>query len=382
MHSMKELFQLNEGLTYLNHAYMSPLPVPMEEAGLAGIRVKKEPWKITPNHFFEGAHKVRIKFGQLINGIVNRVAIIPSASYGLMAACSNVDPKLGDHGIVVAEEFPSGYYALEAWCQTHHKNLITIPAPTDSENRGSAWNERILEAINPQTAVIVLSSVHWTDGTRFDLYSIGKRCRECNALLIVDGSQSVGAMPYDQELINADALVCAGYKWLLGPYATGLAYYGPAFDHGNPLEISWLNKKDAIDFHRLTEYTPHYEAGAARYNMGEYSQFIHMPMVDAGLDLLLQWTPQKIQEHGMDLSQYLETLLHDSGCGMEKYPHRCGHILGIRLPEHVPVDEVISALRTHQIFVSRRGTSIRTSFHLYNDKEDIALFYNVLASCL
>ncbi|MBL0084580.1 MAG: hypothetical protein IPP37_20045 [Saprospiraceae bacterium] len=115
--TFRQMFQLAEGVTYLNHAYMSPLPHVVEQAGIEGLKVKKEPWKITPSHFFEGASIVRNKFGQLINGAPERVAIIPSASYGLMAACNNIDPNRGNHGIVVAEEFPSGYYALEAWCQ-------------------------------------------------------------------------------------------------------------------------------------------------------------------------------------------------------------------------------------------------------------------------
>lgn len=378
--SFRHMFQLAEGVTYLNHAYMSPLPYQVEQAGIEGLKVKKEPWKITPAHFFEGALRVRNKFGQLINGLPERVAIIPSASYGLMAACNNIDPQQGDHGIVVAEEFPSGYYALEAWCQKNEKDLITVSAPKDVENRGSLWNERILNAINPQTAAIVLSSVHWTDGTKFDLEAISKKCKECEALLIVDGSQSIGAMPYDQEIIHADALICAGYKWLMGPYSSGLAYYGPAFDEGQPLEVSWLNKEGAIHFHQLTSYTPHFDSAAARYNVGEYSHFIHMPMIEAALDLLLEWTPAQIQQHGIQLSQHLESLLNKTDFKIEKISQRAGHIVGFRLPEQADIDGVLMALRESNIYVSRRGSSLRASFHLYNDQDDVNRLCNVLNS--
>ena len=94
---------------------MSPLPHTVEFAGLDGVRFKREPWKITPDHFLMGAMEVRTKFAKLLVCPAHQIAIIPSTSYGLSAACSNVDPNRGSHAITVAEEFPSGYYAAEAW---------------------------------------------------------------------------------------------------------------------------------------------------------------------------------------------------------------------------------------------------------------------------
>ena len=65
-----------------------------------------------------------------------------------------------------------------------------------------------------------MGMVHWADGTIFDLEKIRKKTKEVGALLIVDGTQSVGAMPFDVNKIKPDALVCAAYKWLMGPYGS------------------------------------------------------------------------------------------------------------------------------------------------------------------
>lgn len=75
---------------------------------------------------------------------------------------------------------------------------------------------------------MALPHVHWTDGTRFDLERIGERVREVGAALVVDGTQSVGAMPFDAAVVQPDLLVAAGYKWLMGPYSTAVAFFGPA----------------------------------------------------------------------------------------------------------------------------------------------------------
>ena len=60
--------------------------------------------------------------------------------------------------------------------------------------------------------------------------AIRKKTKKVGALLIIDGTQSVGALPFNIKKINPDALICAGYKWLMGPYGIGLAYYNEVFD--------------------------------------------------------------------------------------------------------------------------------------------------------
>jgi selenocysteine lyase/cysteine desulfurase len=68
-----------------------------------------------------------------------------------------------------------------------------------------------------------MGHVHWSDGSRFDPAEIGARARAVGAALIIDGTQSVGALPFDVRALFPDALICAGYKWLMGPYGIGLA---------------------------------------------------------------------------------------------------------------------------------------------------------------
>ncbi|MEZ4722552.1 MAG: aminotransferase class V-fold PLP-dependent enzyme [Flavobacteriales bacterium] len=100
----------------------------------------------------------------------------------------------------------------------------------------------------------------------------------------MDGTQSVGAMHMDVMRYNIDALVCAGYKWLLGPYSIGMAYIGETFNDGIPLEETWMNRTNAQDFSHLTDYDPVYQPGAARYSIGESSQFILLPMLLEGVE--------------------------------------------------------------------------------------------------
>ena len=202
-------FALPDGVHYLNCAYMAPLANAVRAAGIAGIDRRATPHLIRPAHFFEDSELVRCLFSRLINAPdPNRVAIIPSVSYGLAAVARNAPADRGDNIVVAEEQFPSNVYTWRRLCEERDLQLKVVPAPPHTESgRAVAWNARILTAIDQRTAVVALPRAHWTDGTLFDLERVGERARECDALLVVDGTQSVGALPFDVQRIRPAASV-------------------------------------------------------------------------------------------------------------------------------------------------------------------------------
>jgi kynureninase len=74
------------------------------------------------------------------------------------------------------------------------------------------------------------------DGAMVDLAPIAAASRDLGARLVIDGSQSVGAMPLDVEQLQPDFLVTVGYKWLLGPFSAGYLYVAEEHRQGEPLE--------------------------------------------------------------------------------------------------------------------------------------------------
>ena len=240
----KSRFTLPDGVHYLNCAFMAPLARTVRAAGIEGIDRRATPHLMSPPDFFEESDRVRSLFSRLVNiPDPNRVAIIPSVSYGLATVARNAPVEQGDNIVIVEEQFPSNVYTWQRLCTERGLELKVVDAPKRTSCRTVAWNTRLLETIDRRTAVVAVPQVHWADGTQFDLERVSARARECDALLVVDGTQSVGASPFDVERIRPDALVCAGYKWLLGPYSVGLAYFGPAFDDGTPLEENWIARR-------------------------------------------------------------------------------------------------------------------------------------------
>jgi selenocysteine lyase/cysteine desulfurase len=379
MQNQRGKFSIPKGVTYLNCAYMAPLLKSVEKAGIAGIRRKRNPFEILPEDFFAGGEMLRQEFARVINvADPKRIAIIPSVSYGLANVSRNVRLTSGDRIVVAGEQFPSNYYPWHARARETGATLTAVAAPDTTADRGRKWNERILEAIDSKTKIVSIGNVHWTDGTRFDLEPIRQRTRDVGSLLIIDGTQSVGALPFDVQRIQPDALVCAGYKWLMGPYAFGLAYYGPYFDSGKPIEESWLNRMNSEDFKGLVNYQDNYHPGSLRYDVGERSNFIMVPMMQAALEQINKWKPENIQQYCQSISKRAIKALRDGGCQVEDEAHRGHHIFGIRFPKGKSLEPVKEKIRKKKIAISFRGDSMRVSCHLFNTTSDFEKLVNAL----
>jgi selenocysteine lyase/cysteine desulfurase len=380
MNNQKHLFQLPEDIHYLNCAYMSPLLKSVEDAGIEGLIRKRNPTTIRPKDFFEQAEELKENIAKLIGSTANHIALIPSVSYGMASAINNLPLNNGNKALALEHEFPSGFYTLQKWCERNEKKLQIIKTPDAKENRGKNWNQAILEAIDSDMAVVMLSSVHWTDGTKFDLEAIGKKCKENNTFLIIDGTQSVGAAFIDVVACNIDALICASYKWLFGPYSMGFTYFSERLFGGTPLEESWVNRDNAHNFAKLTDYTDEYTLGAGRYNVGETGNFILLPMFNEGIKQLLKWDVKNIEQYAENLTKPLIEFLKNSSYHIEEDAYRSKHLFGISLPEDIILEDLLKKLEANKIYVSARGSSIRISTSVFNTEQNINALIHALQS--
>lgn len=371
MQLQKHLFDLSEDITYLNGAYMSPQLKSVTKTGLQSVQRKARPNEILPEDFFTQKDILKKRFADLIHAPdYKNTAIIPSVSFGIANAANNIKIQPGDEIILVDEQFPSNVYIWKEMAQKNNATIKIIKPPTKYENRGKLWNQSIIAHITDKTAVVAMAMVHWADGTLFDLKTIRSKTNEVNAKLVIDGTQSVGAFPFSIREIEPDALVCGGYKWLLGPYAIGMAYYNDTFNDGTPIEHNWMNRYNSQDFNNLTQYEDQYQEKAARYSVGESSNFVLTPMLITAIEQLISWQPQNIQEYCSTITKEAIKKLRALGCFIEEEKYRAHHLFGIYLPDHMNLETIKNRLIQEKIFVSYRGNAIRVSCNVYNTPED------------
>ena len=378
MNCQIDKFIIEGNTTYLNCAYMSPMLKIVEEAGINGLKTKRAPHNILPEDFFSGVNALKKAFAKLINlDEHERIAISSSVSYGLANITNNIQLKESDNIILIGDQFPSNVYPWMELTKKYNANLKFINKPNSENNAGRAWNEKILNSINKQTKVVAMGLLHWADGTIYDIEKIRKKTKEVDALLIIDGTQSIGVMPFDIKETQPDALICAGYKWLMGPYGIGLSYYGPFFDNGKPIEESWINRKNSEDFSNLINYEDEYGEYARRYSVGQQSNFINISMLKAGIDQLNHWGIENVYKYIESITTPCFPLLNKKNTWYEDSKFRSSHLFGIRPKKNLK--KVLEKIRENNIFISLRGDIIRVSPSVYNTKEDVQKLFECIS---
>jgi selenocysteine lyase/cysteine desulfurase len=368
----RELFEIAEGVAYLNCAYMSPQLRTVREVGERAVARKSRPWEITPYHFVEDVERARALFARLVGGETDGVALTPSVSYGVAVAAANVEVREGQEILILEDQFPSNVYQWRELAAHSGAKLVTVPRPTDHD-----WATAILGLLDENVAVVAVPNCHWTDGSLVDLARVGERAREVGAALVVDAIQSLGAYPFDVEEVRPDFLLTSVYKWLLGPYGVGFMYVGEDYREGTPIEHNWINRRGSEDFSRLVGYQDAFQPGARRYDVGERSNFVLLPMASEALRQILDWGVENVAETIGGLTDLIEAEARRRGIEAVPAKRRARHMIGLRLGRRVP-EGLAARLSEEKVFVSVRGESVRVSPHLYNTEKDVERFFEVL----
>jgi selenocysteine lyase/cysteine desulfurase len=374
--SQRHLFEIPDDIAYLNMAYLSPLMHSVREAGERGVARKVAPWDMHLNDFYDEVEVARAAFARLIGADADDVAIAAAASYGLQTAAINLPVDQGRRILILADQFPSNVYVWQELARRRNAELVTLPRPEDWD-----WTEALLGAIDERAAIVALPNCHWTDGSLIDLERVGARCREVGAALVVDVTQSLGAWPLDVGAVRPDFLVCATYKWLLGPYSLGFLYVAPERQEGEPLEYTPFSRAHANEPEEWSggelRYRDDYLPGARRFDVGERANFALMPMAIAAIDQILDWGVPEIAETLAAMTGRIAEYAAERGLIAPPAAARADHMIGLRFGEGSPggLQERLEAERVH---VSVRANSIRISPHLYNTHDDLDRLFKVL----
>jgi selenocysteine lyase/cysteine desulfurase len=372
----RDLFEIPDGISYLNCAYMGPQLREAREVGERAVSRKSRPWELTPEDFFAEAEDARGLFARLVVGDADGVAIVPSVSYGMAVASNNVAVGEGQKILVLEYQFPSNVYPWRALAAERKAEILTVPRPADHD-----WTAAVLDALDESVAVVTLPNCHWTDGSLVDLVRVGRRAREVGASLVVDAIQSLGALPFDVAEVRPDFLVAGAYKWLLGPYGVGFMYVGEGYREGKPVEHNWINRRDSEVFSRVAEYRDEFAPGARRYDVGERSNFVLLPMANEALRQILAWGVENVAETIGGLTDLVEDSAKDFGVEAMPREKRARHMIGLNLGPDAPED-LAARLAAEGVFVSVRGESVRISPHLYNTELDVKRLFSALEKAL
>jgi len=371
------LFDIPADITYLNAASLSPIPRLVRDAGAQGLQRKVTPWNFTRASFYDIVEAARAEAAALIGAQPGDIAIVGSASYGIATAARNLKPPSGSVVLTLAEEHPSPVYVwirLAAEGGAAHEE---VPRPADHDWT-SAILARLADRTRPPVGLLSLTPLHWNDGALLDLAAIRTAADAVGAMLVIDGTQSIGVQPFSLQAVRPDFLVFPTYKWLLGPYGLAFLYADPRRQSGIPLEEHNFSRIGADTISNHYERALDFMDGARRYDMGERSNFITLPMGIAGIKLLRSVGAAQIAAYLAPLTNRLAEGAAALGFASPPRQRRAAHLIGLRKPGFDAV-AAATALAQQQIHVSARNGAIRVAPHVYNDAADIERLLTALA---
>jgi L-cysteine/cystine lyase len=284
-------FPVLERLAYLNAGTNGPLARSTADAMAAQERDDVEGGRGGPAYFERALglrDTVRAKLAAVVGVPPERLSLATSTTNGCNIVLTGLGLRPEDEVLTTDGEHFGLLGALAASGSRVRIAEVRELPPEESL-------ELLLAAVTPRTRLLALSHVCWVTGNRFPVEELK---RETGLPVLVDGAQSVGAIPVDATAVDYYAFSCQ--KWLCGPDAMG----GLVVADPETLRVTAPSYLSQQGYEPTGAFTP--REGAARYD----SNWTPVPSL-AGLDAALDTAPEWRFDRTLEAAARCRELLAD-----------------------------------------------------------------------
>ena len=334
---MREHFPLLKECLYFNTAYTAPLSQALmqwrEEDDNTYLKTGDGYKLIHEKHYLEEARKALSAFA----GAEEHYTFITS---NFSSAFQNFLIQLPPHFrfLSLKEEYPSLTGVIE------DLNFKTTLLPITAKVEEAIWQE----LHQNDYEVLALSAIQYSTGLYFDFAYLEKIKKAFPALIIlIDGTQFLGAESFSLTSSPVDAIFGSTYKWLMAGHGTGYALFSSQLIerlHFNLEKLSSIYDRGQLSVKAI---------GSLLFSMEQLlnADFEHLMQHKKALTTLLF--------EGLKKRQLLDQTT------LDRKKH--SSIFTIQVNE-----EVYQKLLKNNVRCIQRGLGVRLSVHHYNNKEDIA----------
>lgn len=368
-----------DGKVWLNVASEGPLPHAAMEALKDALEWKLQPFQMTIPKFLGVPQQLKIALGTLVHLDPNDIILGNSATYGINLLANGLVLSSGEEVLLMQNDFPSN---ILPWFALRKKGVMV----REIKPQGHVLTvDEIAANVTPATKVVCLSWVHTFSGHKIDPVKIGALCRERGILFILNCSQAIGAFPVDLSAMPVDAIVCAGYKWLCGPYGTGFCWIRPEIRERLQYNSAYWQSVLSEEQLKKDDPLPEFELKSARhFDMFGTANFFNF----------LPWTASVnyLNKIGMDkVAQYDQQLVGMIIDGIDKNLFKMISPVEMNDRTNLVVftaqnpeqnEMVFNKLKDAGIFIALWKGKLRVSAHIHNTRNDIDRFVKILNSSL
>lgn len=369
MNDWKRHFSDFGGKAYLDCAAQGPFPREVSEEIQRQLRLKEHPEEIHPDFFERQPERAALAAARLLGCHPSSITFGSGASHGLNAAALGLPLRDGEEVLVGQGEFPAVVLPFVNLAPAGVR--VRFAAPGAGRHVSAA---DLIAAFSPKTRVVAVSLVAFATGYRIDIDRLGEACRERGIFLVVDGSQAIGGIDYRVADHPVDVLAVSGYKWLFGPYGTGLTYISPrVLDRMRVAVVNWQTVDGAAQLNRPFDYSLKFREGACRFDSPQRASFLNLGGFAASMEFLARVRVSTVEAHAMRL---LDRLLLGLGstvlrAATDLDASRRSTILGLEAEGLDGTRRVWRRLIEAGVVVSLRANLIRVAPNIYNEPDDI-----------
>lgn len=358
---MKDIFNLDPALLYVNHAAVSPWPVRTVEA----VKQFAEENGYVGSRHYEQWLGVEQELKQSLATLINaesadEIALLKNTSEGLSLVAQGVTWNPGDNIVISDQEFPSNFIP---WDALRHKGvelrIANISQADDPE-------EAIISQMDEHTRLLSISAVQYASGIRMDLSRLGKACKHFKSLFCVDAIQQIGAIQFDTQAIDADFVIADGHKWMLGPEGLAMFYCKKSsMDQLSLQQFGWHMVEDISDFSAMKNWQP--ASTARRFECGTQNM-LSVHALNASIGILLELGMPVVEKAVQDNVQSLIKLFQALPGITILSPQSIERHAGIFTFTKSGVDnqQLYESLVKQGVVCASRGGGIRFSPHFHN----------------
>jgi cysteine desulfurase / selenocysteine lyase len=303
-------------------------------------------------------HSIRQRLGRLLTAKPDDIALIHNTAEGMTMISFGLELASGDEILLLENEYPSNVYPWEHWRrQGAVVSFVPVGATADE------FLDNFVRALGPRTRLAALSLVHWCTGMPLPVAEVASLCHERGILLVLDGSQGVGLVPFDFSRVAPAALCFSSWKWLLGPLGLGVIVVDPATL--SRLEMPFKATDSVADPASYLPYQTQMRASVDRYaySTANYNDWVYLDESLGFLDTIgFQRVQERILELTLRLNEGLSALGFSAAYGQGGAP-RSG-ILSVRKPG-VDVERLCSDLAQRGFVARVRLGHLRLAPHVY-----------------
>lgn len=373
---LRSLFPITRRAIYLNHAAVSPPPLPTMRAVENQMRDVAENGSLNYRRWVGVKENARRLAAQMIGARrSDQLAFMRNTSDGLSTIAQGTRWRAGDNIVTFRGEFPSNVYP---WLHTRETHGVEVRFCEEREGRVDT--EQMISLIDEHTRIVAISYVQYASGFRSDLERLARAARERDALLVVDVIQAMGVMPIDVEAQMIDVAAGACHKWLLTPEGIGLLYLSDrARERLTPILVGWVSVPNPEDY---GDFDQPWRGGALAWDTGTGPTPLFHGL-EVSLKLLLEIGVEKIARYLAELTDLICERINEQGDYDVVSSRREGEKSQIVCLKHkagISSGAIYTYLKQQNIIVIPRGDRLRISPHIYNNASEIESLIKGLAA--